>query len=45
MDDLHRVVERLESQKAPQRGAESASFAHGVAASASAAPTGSGVGR
>jgi glutamate decarboxylase len=45
MDDLRAVVDRLGSQSAPQRGRESAAFAHGVAPSEAAVPTGSGVGR
>ena len=30
LDDLRRVLARLQQQQAPQRGAESASFAHGT---------------
>jgi glutamate decarboxylase len=30
LDDLRRVLDRLEKQSAPQRGAESASFSHGT---------------
>jgi glutamate decarboxylase len=41
MDDLSRVLDRLRSQPAPQRGPEAASFAHGAGPGPSA-PTATG---